>query len=262
MTSAATQDGPSVGAPPRRQDQARRVADVLRHEVRRGAVPTGLLPAEDRLAQEYGVSRNALRAALDLLRRQGLIERIPGTGTRACGTVLSHDIDGLRGLAETFEGRGEVRNEVLMRGFVPAPTPVAERLELEPGSEVACIERRRRVDEQPVSVDLTFVVPDLGRTLIEADLAGRDVFALLEEIAGVPLGVADLAIETCTSDAAHAELLDIAVGAPVLAVERLTRLNDGRPVDLEYIHLRGDRITLRSTAVRPDPAHTHSEDRA
>jgi GntR family transcriptional regulator len=262
MTSAATQDGPSVGAPPRRQDQARRVADVLRHEVRRGAVPTGLLPAEDRLAQEYGVSRNALRAALDLLRRQGLIERIPGTGTRACGTVLSHDIDGLRGLAETFEGRGEVRNEVLMRGFVPAPTPVAERLELEPGSEVACIERRRLVDEQPVSVDLTFVVPDLGRTLIEADLAGRDVFALLEEIAGVPLGVADLAIESCTADAAHAELLDIAVGAPVLAVERLTRLNDGRPVDLEYIHLRGDRITLRSTAVRPDPAHTHTEDRA
>ena len=248
-------------AAPRRQDQARRVADVLRHEVRRGAVPAGLLPAEDLLAQEYGVSRNALRAALDLLRRQGLVERIPGTGTRTCGDVLTHDIDGLRGLAETFEGRGAVRNEVLMRGFVPAPTPVAERLELEPGSEVACIERRRLVDEQPVSLDLTFVVPDLGRILIEADLAGRDVFALLEEIAGCPLGVADLAIESCVADASRAELLDIPVGGPLLAVERLTRLRDGRPVDLEYLHLRGDRITLRSTAVRP-AAHHPPEDRA
>lgn len=261
MTSAPIQDDLPVVGQPRRQDQARRVADVLRHEVRRGTLPAGLLPAEDRLAQEYGVSRNALRAALDLLRRQGLLERIPGTGTRTCGAVLTHDIDGLRGLAETFEGRGEVRNEVLMRGFVSAPTPVAERLELEPGSDVACIERRRLVDEQPVSIDLTFVVPDLGRTLIEADLAGRDIFALLEEIAGVPLGVADLSIEAFTADAARAELLEIPVGAPVLAVERLTRLRDGRPVDLEYLHLRGDRITLRSTAVRPDPDPTPSEDR-
>ena len=43
-------------------------------------------------------------------------------------------------------------------------------------------------------------------------------------------------------------------GAPLLLVERLARLDDGRPVDLEFLRLRGDRITLRGTARRPVPA--------
>ena len=95
----------------RRTDDARRVADVLRRVVTDSA-PGRLLPAEDRLAAEYGVSRNAVRAALDLLRAEGLVERIQGTGTRVTRAVLPHGIDALRGLAETFRGHGEVRNEV------------------------------------------------------------------------------------------------------------------------------------------------------
>ncbi len=36
-------------------------------------------------------------------------------------------------------------------------------------------------------------------------------------------------------------------------VERLTHLDDGRPVDLEFIRFRGDRMTMRGTARRtPD----------
>jgi GntR family transcriptional regulator len=33
-------------------------------------------------------------------------------------------------------------------------------------------------------------------------------------------------------------------------MERLTHLDDGRPVDLEYIRMRGDRITLRGNLMR------------
>jgi GntR family transcriptional regulator len=33
-------------------------------------------------------------------------------------------------------------------------------------------------------------------------------------------------------------------------LERLTSLDDGRPVDLEYIRMRGDRITMRGNLTR------------
>jgi GntR family transcriptional regulator len=36
-------------------------------------------------------------------------------------------------------------------------------------------------------------------------------------------------------------------------LERLTSLDDGRPVDLEYIRMRGDRITMRGNLVRNKP---------
>jgi GntR family transcriptional regulator len=35
-------------------------------------------------------------------------------------------------------------------------------------------------------------------------------------------------------------------------LERLTTLDDGRPVDLEYIRLRGDRITMRGNLLRSE----------
>jgi GntR family transcriptional regulator len=36
-------------------------------------------------------------------------------------------------------------------------------------------------------------------------------------------------------------------------VERLTRLADGRPVDLEYIRIRGDRLVLHGELTRGTP---------
>jgi GntR family transcriptional regulator len=247
---------PLEDAPPvrreRRTDDARRVADVLRRVVTDGA-PGRLLPPEAHLATEYGVSRNAVRAALDLLRAEGLVERIQGTGTRVTRAALPHGIDALRGLAETFLGHGEVRNEVRLARTAAASAPVAARLEVAVGSDVLCLERRRLVDGEPVSLDLTFVVPDLGEQLLGCDLAGHDVFVLLEQLAGQRLGEAELTIEATTADHSAAEQLGVAPGSPLLLVERLTRLEDGRPVDLEYLRLRGDRITFRGTARRLPP---------
>jgi len=249
--TADLEDAPVVRRE-RRTDDARRVADVLRR-VATDSAPGRLLPPEGQLAAEYGVSRNAVRAALDLLRAEGLVERIQGTGTRVTRAALPHGIDALRGLAETFLGHGEVRNEVRLARTVAASAPVAARLEVATGSDVLCLERRRLVDGEPVSLDLTFVVPDLGEQLLGCDLAGRDVFALLEQLSGQRLGVAELAIEATTADHSAAEQLGVAPGSPLLLVERLTRLEDGRPVDLEYLRLRGDRITFRGTAHRLPP---------
>ena len=97
------------------------------------------------------------------------------------------------------------------------------------------------------------MVPDLGERLLGCDLARRDVFVLLEQLAGQPLGEAELAIEATTADHSAAEQLEVAPGSPLLLVERLTKLEDGRPVDLEFLRLRGDRITLRGTTRRLPP---------
>ena len=233
-----------------RADRALQVADVLRRQVLHGLVGDGLLPSETSLADEFGVSRNTVREALDLLREEGLVERVPGVGTVVAGSKYLHGIDHLRGLAETLKGHGQVRNEVRISEVLPAPTTVARRLELAPGEQVVYLERRRFVDDVPLSLDLTYVVQDLGLQLLEENLSGRDVFVLLEQIAGVPLGEAELTLEAIAADSHSAAILDVPSGAPLLMLERLTRLDDGRPVDLEFIRFRGDRITMRGTVPR------------
>src|SRR3569623_1163060 len=59
-----------------RADQARLVADVLRHHIHDGGYPEGL-PTEADLSAEFGVSRNAVREALATLKDEGLIDRGP-----------------------------------------------------------------------------------------------------------------------------------------------------------------------------------------
>ncbi|MFI6286799.1 GntR family transcriptional regulator [Streptomyces sp. NPDC051018] len=227
-----------------RADRARQLADLLRHQMRRGGFPGGVLPLEDALGEEYRVSRNTVRQALDLLRTEGLVERQPGVGTVVVAEKYPHGLDRLQGLAETLREHGEVTNEVRTVGPVTAPAPVARRLRLAEHGDVLCIERLRRLNGLPLSLDLTYVPMDIGTGLLGCDLEHTDVFRLLERLTGQPLGTAEITLEAVNADAHSATVLEAPRGSAVLMLERLTHLSDGRPVDLEFIRFRGDRIAM------------------
>ncbi len=226
------------------------MADVLRHQLHSGAF-VAALPTEHELATEFAVSRNTVRDALALLKDEGLIDRAPKVGTHIAQRKYDHGLDALLGLKETLKGHGEVRNEVRAALLVTPPPAVARRLQLKPGESAVYIERLRFLGDLPLSLDLTYLVPDIGEEVLTRDLETNDVFALLEQISGGPLGSADLALEAITADAHSAATLQMPEGAALLMLERLTKLDDGRPVDLEYIRMRGDRITMRGSLIRP-----------
>ena len=237
-----------------RADRARQIADVLRRQVASGAFGDGLLPGEADLAREFGASRNAVRDALAILGAEGVVSRVQGTGTVAVGAKVQHGLRHLTGLAETLTEHGDIVNEVRAAGLVAAPPAVSERLRpaeaAEPPRTVVYIERLRRLNGLPLSLDLTYLAPDVGEPLLAEDLAHHDIFALIETRAGQRLGDASVIIEALSADPHTAAVLQAPPGAALLMVERLTRLADGRPVDLEYIRLCGDRLALRGELTR------------
>ncbi|GAA4884201.1 GntR family transcriptional regulator [Kitasatospora terrestris] len=236
-----------------RADRARQVADVLRRQVLQDAFGAGPLPHEDVLAAEFDASRNTVREALDLLRDEGLVRRVPGSGTLVVAEKVPHGLNRLEGLAETLHEHGRISNEVRAFGPVRAPGPVARRLGLPDGAEVVYLERLRRLNGLPLSLDLTYLAPDIGAALDPADLADRDVFRLIEEAAGTPLGSAEITLEAVNADAHSATVLEVPRGGALLMLERLTTLADGRPVDLEYVRFRGDRLAMRGLLLRDLP---------
>ncbi|BDB43160.1 MULTISPECIES: GntR family transcriptional regulator [Mycobacterium] len=235
-----------------RADRARRTADVLRQQIHAGAYADGL-PAESELAAEFLVSRNTIREALGVLKNEGLIERGPKVGTHVAQRKYAHGLDALLGLKETFRNDGEVRNEVRVAMSVVAPPSVAHRLRLEPGAQAVFVERLRFLGNLPLSLDLTYLAPDIGAEVLKHRLETDDIFALIEQVSGQVLGSATLALEAIPADAHSAATLQVPDGAPLLMLERLTSLDDGRPVDLEYIRMRGDRITMRGNLIRSKP---------
>lgn len=178
------------------------------------------------------------------MRGEQLVERKAGVGTVVVCEKYPHGLDRLQGLAETLHEHGRVTNEVRTVGPVSAPGPVAHRLGLPEHTDVLCIERLRRLDGLPLSLDLSYLPMDVGGDLLGCDLENTDVFRLLETLSGGPLGHAEITLEAVNSDAHSAAVLEAPRESAVLMLERLTHLPDGRPVDLEFIRFRGDRITM------------------
>jgi GntR family transcriptional regulator len=234
-----------------RADRARQVADVLRHQIHAGAFDGGL-PAEQDLATQFFESRNTIREALAVLKGEGLIDRGPKVGTHVAVRKYDHGLDTLVGLKETFKDYGDVRNDVRAVQDVAAPPAVAHKLRLQPGEPVVFVERLRYLGELPLSLDLTYLAPDIGADVCKHSLETNDVFALIEKVSGRRLGSASLALEAVSADAHSAATLQVPDGAALLMLERLTTLDDGRPVDLEYIRMRGDRITMRGSLLRSE----------
>jgi GntR family transcriptional regulator len=242
----------------RRADRARQVADVLRHQVLAGAFGSGALPGESLLCRDYAATRNTVREALGLLAAEGLVERLPGVGTLVVSAKYAHGLNRLAGLAETLCEHGEITNEVRTLTVVRPSAVVAGRLGVPDGEQVVYLERVRSLDGVPVSLDLTYLPQDIGVPLLGEDLAHRDVFVLIEELTGQSLGHADVSVEAVNADPHSAALLAVADRSALLMVERVTHLADGRPVDLEWIRFRGDRLTLRTQLSRraaPAPVH-------
>ncbi|GAA5021799.1 hypothetical protein GCM10023317_65440 [Actinopolymorpha pittospori] len=60
----------------------RQLADQIRERISAGEFEPGqMLPSEAALGQEYGLARTAVRAALSLLRAEGLVESVRGLGS-------------------------------------------------------------------------------------------------------------------------------------------------------------------------------------
>lgn len=225
---------------------------MLRQQIHADAYPDAL-PAEHELAAEFSVSRNTVREALTVLKNEGLIDRGPKVGTHVAQRKYSHGLDALLGLKETFKHLGEVRNEVRAAMPVTAPPAVARRLGLQQGQRAVFVERLRYLGDLPLSLDLTYLAPDIGTLILDHPLETNDIFALIEQVSGHRLGSASLALEAIPADAHSAAALQVPDGAALLMLERLTSLDDGRPVDLEYIRMRGDRITMRGNLIRAKP---------
>ena len=204
------------------------------------------LPSESELMAAFDVSRITVRHALAHLEREGLIFKITGKGTFVSKRKAMQDLSRLQGFGEAMHRLGrETFSQVLGHAHLRAKGEVAERLQIARGEPVIELRRLRYLDRVPVSVDISYFPVLIGEALLRSDLATRDVFSILENELGIALGVAEVSIDATIAEAHTAKHLAVAEGAPVLRIERLTSAADGRPLDFEYLHYRGDAMRYR-----------------
>ena len=218
------------------------IGGLLRERILAGVYGQDMrLPSESALQGEFAVSRVTIRLALDVLRRAGLVESRQGKGYFARPVRALHDLGRLQGFGEMMASVGvEAHSVVLDIAERPAPLEVQKALHLDRRAPVVAIRRVRVGGGAALSYDISYFPVDIGRQLIEQDLAHADVFVLIERVLGVDLGYADLTLDVALADAEAARHLGVAERNPLMRITRLTYDTKKRPIDFEYLFGRPD----------------------
>jgi GntR family transcriptional regulator len=195
---------------------------VLHDEIDRGALAPGdALPTEQTLCDQFGVSRITVRRALADLARQGYIERRQGVGSfvrkHRPADLLPASGSYLDGLRQTHF---ETEVEVVTHGTRPVPPMVADALTTSGEMlHVVRLRRERRTGE-PLMVTEAWLPVELAGTLTESALRRTPLYQLLTE-AGVTVQRMQHEITAEVAGPRNAQLLDTAIGAALLRVNRL-----------------------------------------
>ena len=210
------------------------------------AQPGDVVPAESVLAEEFGVARMTIRAALNALESDGLIERIQGRGTfvrqrpesRAAGTLMSFQ--------DQVRSWGRVPASRLVEAEVRAASPAeAAALQLTAAApRVTSIVRVRLADDVPLAIEYACFPPHLA-TLLDLDLETGSLHRALRERGVRPtLGSSTLTAQRAGSDG---ELLHVPADEPLLVETRLIVDQHSAPLEFTVSRYVGDRYDLHVT---------------
>lgn len=222
------------------------IRESLRDRIKEGEYEIGsLLPSEETLAKDYGVSRMTLRHALNDLLNDGIIIRKHGVGTQISSTKVLRDYSQLNSFFEDARNRGlKPRSQVELLEIVPADQRVAAELMIEPGTEVYHIFRKRLVeDNQVIALHELFIPVHLCPWIETANLEGESLYDLYGRH-GLTIEWGKQLVEARCANPRTARDLGINPGDPVLYSERISFTNNNLPVERVIAVSPGDRFSL------------------
>jgi GntR family transcriptional regulator len=191
-----------------------------------------MLPSEDELMRRFKVSRTTLRHALSELARTGLVEKRHGVGT-----FIAHqgDTEHVRAsisdmVIHTEEIGRSTKVQVVEVVYQRAPSHVQE---IFGSSDTALFQQavriRRLNSGKPIICVRSFIPERLGRMIDAKAMVRKSLYDLLAE-ARTPVVSATQDITAVLAQPGIAMLLEIAVGDPLLEMDRILRAQDNEPV--------------------------------
>lgn len=219
--------------------------EELETSIRNGVYKPGdKIMTEAEMAKEYGVSLITVRKAVGSLMEKGLVVRKQGKGTFVTKPKYSRNMKKLQSFTEMCEQMGvKPGAQVLENRLIMADKKVADRLGIEPGSNVVYISRLRLADGEPVQVEKSYF-PLKYAFLLEEDLNNGSMFECLKEKAGAKVASSEKMIELCRATAEEAALMDVKKGDYLLYVKSTAYDENGEPMYAGIQLINGDRFSL------------------
>lgn len=231
---------------------------VLRDWILQGVYAHGeRMPSESELSELFKVSRITVRSAVEMLEKEGMVERIQGRGTFVSGTAADApnrgDLSELVRRLRTLDGRSTL-GDLSIRTEV-ADDQVVRDLQLGAGDEVIHASYVRVRDGEAIGVTNIYFPARLNVEITPEDLHSPSPTLL--ESKGVEILGAHQLIGAALADSQLSSKLGVPVGSPLVRFSLLVMDINNQPVELLQAHYRADKymhhVFLASRATTPPP---------
>ncbi|MCY7051280.1 GntR family transcriptional regulator [Streptococcus parasanguinis] len=223
------------------------IASVLRDRIADGVYgEDSMLPTQAELAKEFGASRMTVKKAIEILIIEGLIYSKQGIGTKVLNSsfwnkrdskVRLNNFNGLS--SDLADDSRKITSQVIEFSVEFPSKEIAECLQVEESSPVYKIIRLRLLDGSPYVIEHTYMPCDLVPSLDEKVLLASVYDYLLHKLnlkfAG---GYRNITAER--PDNYDQQYLNCSASDPVLQVEQVVYLGNGRPIEYSRIRNRFD----------------------
>ncbi len=220
--------------------------EILRGKILRGDwQPGDMIPPESELIDSYQVSRNTVRQVLDMLVNEGLIYRQRGRGSFVAHPTLEQTMTRIVSFTEDMRQRGfNPGTRVLSATLISAEDDIADKLQVPPGEQLACLRRLRLADGEPMSIEVSCLVLRYCPEILQHDYAQQPLREVLEKDYGIRIASAKQVIQAILAPTELADLLEIKPHAALLFIERISHSQGRIPVEFLRIYYRADRYSL------------------
>ncbi|HUL15760.1 MAG TPA: FadR/GntR family transcriptional regulator [Terriglobales bacterium] len=161
------------------------IVQQIEDSIRKGTLKAGdQLPAERELAEQFGVSRTAVREAVKALREKGLVEAYPGRGT----FITSETSNTIRITLDRMIRSGQLQGTLQLVEVREILEPEIAALAATRANEESLKEMRQAVKRMDTSREdpEAYIEADLDFHLALAEASGNPViFSLIDSIVAV-----------------------------------------------------------------------------
>ncbi|BDH45220.1 GntR family transcriptional regulator [Salmonella enterica subsp. enterica serovar Choleraesuis] len=215
----------------------RKFAETIKNAVRSGILEHGnILPGERDLSQLTGVSRITVRKAMQSLEDEGVVTRARGYGTQI-NNIFEYSLKEARGFSQQVVLRGKKPDTLWVnKRMVPCPDEVSEQLGVPSGSEVFLLKRIRYVDEDPVSIEESWVPAHL---IEDVDAIGISLYDYFRSQQIYPQRTRSR-VSACMPDAEFLAHIKLDGKVPVLVIKQVALDQLQRPVEYSTSYCRSD----------------------
>ena len=229
-----------------------RIKESIKAGINGGFIKPGdVLPTEERLMEFYGVSRVTIRRVISELIEEGVIEKDFSKTPKVKKDFLNRNLNTYNGLTDEFSRRGlKMSSYIHHTEVIQADKNLAERMEVEKGTELLYVERVRYANSDPLVINRLYFLNELIPGFDPYRLVNESFYAILESDYSLKIARADQKITSVLSSNKQTALLELSEKTALLHVESLGHLENGSIAEFSDNYYIGSRYSIEFTAIK------------